>query len=82
VLATHHLIGSRAFALQLLLQPAHGGRRLRILVAQALDELNEKALGEGKPLVGRERCRVGDAIVHAHQAVGHAVCLLACRTAA
>ena len=82
MLTAHHLVGSRALALQLLLQPAHGGRRLRILVAQALDELNEEALGEGKPLVGRERRRVGDAVVHAHQAVGHAVRLLARRAAA
>ena len=79
MLLAHQLVGVRALARQALLQPADGGRRLGILVAQALDELNDEALGERRPLVGRERRRVGDAVVHAQQPVGHAVGFLARR---
>ena len=79
MLLAHQLVGVRALARQPLLEPAHGGRRLRILVAQALDELDDEAFREGRPLVGRERRRIGGEVVHAQQPVGHGIGLLARR---
>ena len=77
MLLAHQFIGGRALPRQPLLEPAHGRRRLRILVAQALDELDDEALGERRPLVGRERPGVGDKVAHAQQPVGHDIGLLA-----
>ena len=82
MLLAHQLVGGRAFARQSPLQPAHGGRRLGVLVAQALDELDDEALGERRPLVGLERPGIGDEVAHAQQPVGHGVGLLALGAAA
>ena len=82
VLLADQLVGGRAFARQSSFQPANGGRRLGVLVAQALDELDDEALGERRPLVGLERPGIGHEIAHAQQPVGHGVGLLAFGAAA
>ena len=46
VFLAHQFVGGRALARETLLQPADGRRRLRILVAQALDELHGEAFGQ------------------------------------
>ena len=77
VFLAHQFVGGRSLAPEAVFQPADGRRRLRILVAQALDELDGETLGERHVLVGRQRRRVGRDVVHAQQPVGHQVGLLA-----
>ena len=59
VLIANHRVGGRRLAGQLVVEPGQGGRDARILIAQAMDQLHQIAVGKRHLASGRQH-RVGE----------------------
>ena len=82
MLVAHGLVRGGSLRDQALLQPVQCGRHSRVLIPQALDELDCKCRREGRAVAADQCVWLGGTAVNAQKSIGKGVCFLARGTTA